>query len=244
MLRSRPARNTPASTVCRAHRERLCTAVGYFARASNAPSYPLAVRWNGSRWLLSRTRLHIPPHGSILSGVSCTSRIACTAVGYTSDAIGNALALVERWNGSQWSSQSAASPFPGGRGYQLIGVSCTSTRSCTAVGDLRNGLAEHWNGVKWSVKSPTSNFMVDYGYGALNAISCISPTACAAVGSAVFEGVGDSALEEAWNGAAWSFNKTRAGSRPYPACRAPRRRPASPSATLSSAGTARHGRSR
>ena len=185
-----------------------CTAVGYFDQASSRPVYPLVERWNGSHWSVSRTPLQdIPPHGSVLNGVSCTSSAACTAVGYTSDAIGNALPLVERWNGSQWSGQPAAIQPLGGRGGQLIGVSCTSTTACTAVGDLRNGLAENWNGMTWSVKAANNNFMVDYGAGALNAVSCTSPTACAAVGSAFFEGLGDSALEEFWNGVAWSFQR-------------------------------------
>jgi hypothetical protein len=39
---------------------------------------------------------------SYLSGVSCTSAKACTAVGYYDNGAGIALTMVEAWNGNKW----------------------------------------------------------------------------------------------------------------------------------------------
>jgi hypothetical protein len=65
-----------------------CTAVGEGS---------LIERWDGSRWSLQS----VPGvRNGTLRGVSCSSRNACTAVGY----IGRR-ALVARWDGSRWSVQ-------------------------------------------------------------------------------------------------------------------------------------------
>ena len=47
-----------------------CTAVG------QTNGSPLAVRWNGTRWLTEPT-----PFAGALTGVSCTSRARCMAIG-------------------------------------------------------------------------------------------------------------------------------------------------------------------
>ncbi|MGD0085295.1 MAG: hypothetical protein ABSD78_19215 [Acidimicrobiales bacterium] len=71
----------------------------------------------------------------------------------------------------------------------LSGVSCTSATACTAVGDSYNSadidvtLAEAWNGTKWAVE-PTPNPTGAENSG-LSAVSCISATACTAVGTYV-----------------------------------------------------------
>ena len=113
----------------------------------------LAQRWMGAVWMPTRT-----PAGaaySELSGVSCTSATACTAVGDY-----NYAAVAERWNGTVWRIQ----PTPtSGIGTTLDGVSCTSATACTAVGSYLTGadgteatLAERWNGTAWKIQ-PTPN---------------------------------------------------------------------------------------
>jgi len=95
--------------------------------------------------------------GHLLNGVSCTSQVACTAVGDG----------VYRWDGRRWSIQStpvAADP--------LDAVSCTSTDACTAVG---SGIYA-WNGRRWrSAQIPFA--------GELTGVSCPSRASCVAVGS-------------------------------------------------------------
>ena len=76
----------------------------------------------------------------------------------------------------------------------LLGVSCPSATSCTAVG--YPDLAESWDGTTWSVTQNLRNGMAN----TLEGVSCPSSTSCTAVGYAV----GGSTLIESWNGTTWS----------------------------------------
>lgn len=96
----------------------------------------------------------------------------------------------------------------------LLGVSCSSATSCTAVGTSTTSsgmgvtLAEHWNGTRWSVQ-PTPNPAPGI-QAAFDGVSCPSATACTAVGSYINNtqtgGVGT--LAEAWNGTRWAIQPT------------------------------------
>jgi hypothetical protein len=183
-----------------------CMAVGY-DREDTAP-YPfhtLTESWNGTRWSV----VHSPtPDGSLfidLTGVSCVSAAACTAVGYYETNSGAYKAFIESWNGTSWSV--VPSPHPASSSTVLFGVSCLSAAACTAVGYyyvLSSGtietLAESWNGAKWSVvpsPSPASgNF--------LNGVSCVSAAACTAVGYDYQTPTAQRTLVESWNGTRWS----------------------------------------
>ena len=69
---------------------RSCAAVGFFTdRAGTLAT--LAERWNGNSWAIQRTP---NPIGGALVGVSCASRMACTALG--SNCRGNASRALER----------------------------------------------------------------------------------------------------------------------------------------------------
>jgi hypothetical protein len=136
-------------------------------------------RWDGTTWSIERAT-----GGSLLS-VSCTSRLACTAVGHA----GNET-LGEGWNGSRWSIQPNPHPrgFGGPGGANELGsVSCASSDACIGVGDsswgsgfnpVRITLAEDWNGSDWSVEPTPSPIQLDE----LNSVSCSSTRACVAVG--------------------------------------------------------------
>lgn len=117
---------------------------------------------------------------SPLTGVSCTSATACTAVGG---------ALVERWSGARWRRQDVPVP-PGTVGLHLSSVSCSSNTACMAVGSfsLAQGgadgtLAEHWDGNRWSYQllpGPAGGAVRGIS---LSAVSCTSDRACTAVGN-------------------------------------------------------------
>jgi len=150
-----------------------------------------------------------------LTGVSCTSRSFCVAVGFVF-VTGGTSTFAERWNGRRWSIQQIPNPKPNpGLGApienSLAGVSCTSSRFCIAVGvagapEISRGstLAERWNGSTWSIQqtqNPSPNPDPD---DALNAVSCTSRSACTAVGSA---NVGQGFFEpeaQRWNARRWS----------------------------------------
>src|SRR5215831_14731900 len=119
-----------------------------------------------------------------LDGVSCISATACTAVG--NDSGGGGATLIESWDGTGWSV--VPSPSPSATGNWLYGVSCTSATACMAVGykstsSTQNNyatLAESWDGIGWSVvPSPSPSATRSFLYR----VSCISATACTAVGS-------------------------------------------------------------
>jgi hypothetical protein len=100
-------------------------------------------------------------------------------VGYSSG-----VALAERWNGSAWQVQPTPNPSAS---TELLGVSCTTADTCTAVGnyyttiDTSFTLAEHWNGSKWEIQ-PTPN-PADAFESQLNGVSCATTRACTAVGN-------------------------------------------------------------
>lgn len=92
----------------------------------------------------------------------------------------------------------------------LSGVSCASTRDCTAVGvanvistDNLIPLVEHWNGVTWSIER-TPIPPLSEGGGGLSGVSCTSSSACIAVGSFGSE---EDPLAERWDGSSWSLQR-------------------------------------
>jgi hypothetical protein len=186
-----------------------CIAVGTFSSTPRQAPNALVERWDGSRWSIQRV-----PKRFFASGVSCTSTVACTAVGggpYTDGIVDSNFgfrAVVERWNGSRWTMQQT--PKLGLVG--LAAVSCTSATACVAVGQRSSAsdtmgnvtLAERWNGSRWSIqKTPTPGSLDDWLWG----ISCPSATACMAVGDSIYgQGTGvPYPVLESWTDGRWSI---------------------------------------
>jgi len=185
-----------------------CTAVG----KSNSGN--LAERWNGTSWSIQPTPNPSGAQFTFLNAVACASASACIAAGAYIDSSGAFQALAERWNGTSWAIQ----PTPhlaGGAMSALIGVACTSATGCLAVGysspNVFNNqspatLAERWNGSTWSIQ-PTPS---PRGAAAsnLNAASCVSRSACIAVGITSNSRGTPLALAQRWNGHTWSIQRT------------------------------------
>jgi hypothetical protein len=187
-----------------------CTAVG---DSSTNTDYdyieaPLAERWNGSRWTIQPTRERYGGSDSALTGVSCWSPEACTAVGLA-DGQGT---LAERWDGIGWKIQLTPNP-KNEHNAELDSVSCFAENRCIAVGSAIGSppkplanltLAERWNGTAWKIQRtpnptrPASNL--------LRAVSCASIGACTAVGFPYPEA--DTTLAERWNGSEWTIQAT------------------------------------
>jgi hypothetical protein len=85
---------------------------------------------------------------------------------------------------------------------QLLGVSCTSSSFCMAVGNSTGTtLTESWNGTVWSVlSSPNPSSIAD----SLTSVSCTSPTDCVAVGYSYNTASTPQDLVESWDGTTWS----------------------------------------
>jgi hypothetical protein len=166
----------------------MCVAVG------NNGEFPMAERWNGRRWSIENMPFDSSAGYNSLDSVSCASPTACTAVGIeTAD---GDTPVVEHWDGRSWSEQ--PTPSLTGASLSLGAVSCPSPSDCYAVGNsyglashIQTAVVEHWDGVSWSIE-PTPTIA---GLGGLASLSCVSPTACAAVGYGV---------AASWNGSTWS----------------------------------------
>jgi hypothetical protein len=186
----------------------VCTAVG------NSNAGNLAERWNGTSWSIQPTPNPAGAQFTFLNTVACASASACIAAGAYIDSSGAFQALAERWNGTNWAIQ----PTPhltGGAMNLLIGVACTSATGCLAVGYSSPNffsnqspatLAERWNGSTWRVQN-TPN---PPGAAAsnLNATSCVSRSACIAVGNTSNSRVTSLTLAQRWNGRTWSIQPT------------------------------------
>ncbi len=179
-----------------------------YATFTTRPQRTLAEAWNGISW--TRQPTPNPPGAthSSLSGVSCPSATACTAVGFYTNGAGTDVTLAELWNGTSWAIQPTANPS-GATGSALSAVSCTSATACTAVGYYTNSegntvtLTENWDGTSWTIK-PAPSLPAGSTYSALAGVSCASGMACTAVGD-YFNGTAQVALAERWNGTSWTI---------------------------------------
>ena len=167
-----------------------CTAVG---RAGNET---LGEGWNGSRWSIQPNphprRFRGPGGDNELGSVSCASRDACMAVGDSGWGSGfNSVrvTLAEHWNGSRWSAQPTPNPI---QLDQFNSVSCSSIRSCTAVGyytdragDATLPLVERWHGGRWSVLTVPRRLSAGKSADpTLLAVVCFANADCLAIGDA------------------------------------------------------------
>jgi hypothetical protein len=144
---------------------------------------------------------------SVFEDVSCSSATECTAVGWAGTE-----AIVQRWNGTEWSVQTLAKPA-GSTETVLQGVSCVSSTACTAVGRYKNSsakwvtLVEAWNGSEWKVQSSPNPSSTS---AELKDVSCASATECTAVGTYWNSGPPETSqtLAMRWNGTEWKIQTT------------------------------------
>jgi hypothetical protein len=145
------------------------------------------------------------PAGSNESGLNSIDcdLSGCTAVGFSKFNFFY-MPLIERWNGSAWAQQSAASPSEGIGPNVLLGVSCSSESLCVAVGEAAGKpFAERWNGFAWSTMLALGP--AGASGAKLVSVSCISASFCMAVGD-YFESSGhEKTLAEKWDGSGWSI---------------------------------------
>jgi hypothetical protein len=181
----------------------MCVAAGDYIDSSFI-TVTLAEQWNGTNWTTAASPNPAGAYILQMTGVSCTTASACTAVGWT-----QAGTMALRFNGSAWTLE--PTPPPSGPQFvtaMLNGVSCASVISCVSVGSFAGTLAEAWNGSAWSLTS-TPN-MPGVLSSALVDVACSAANNCVAVGNQETAAGGVNALTETWNGAAWTMKKTPA----------------------------------
>ena len=179
-----------------------CFAVG----GAEDSAFPGAVvaAWSGTTW--SAADLGVSNFGAFTS-VSCTSPSRCFAVGTEIGGSADLKTVVERWNGTHWTRV----PSPNlSQGYEnmLADVTCTSPRSCLAVGRVSlahpNPLytyALRWDGKVWSQTKSLSPHPENNG---LDGVACSTPTNCFAVGFS--DNPAELAPIERWDGRSWSLS--------------------------------------
>jgi hypothetical protein len=186
-----------------------CMAVGSYKNSSNTLVTLAERRPPLMAWQAETTPNPTGATESVLSSVSCVSPSECMAVGWYKNSSGVKVTLAERWISGIWSIVSTPNPS-GAKASTLLGVSCTSSTACTAVGSFTNSsgvevtAAEGWNGTVWSLQeSPNPS-------GAQSSIlwdvSCSSSTACTAAGRFTSSGI-EKPLAENWNGSSWTVRE-------------------------------------
>ncbi len=179
-----------------------CTAAGHLLNSAGVDA-TLAERWNGKEWSLQETPNPTGTKGSVLSGVSCATAEACSAVGHYTNSSGVEVTLAEVWNSKKWSIQESPNPT-GAKSAALSGVSCTAAEACTAVGyyvtsgGVEETLAEVYTSTskKWAIQeSPNPTGAKS---AALSGVSCTAAEACTAVGYYVTSGGVEETLAEVY----------------------------------------------
>lgn len=183
-----------------------CISVGYYEQKSTGTAFQVAELWNGKTWSIQKSPTPSGSVSSFLSGISCSAKATCTAVGAYLNSSSERLTLIERWNGTEWSIQKSPNPA-GAKLNALSSVSCSEAKACTAVGYTNAGslktLAETWNGTEWSIQKTASGTEAEE----LAGVSCTSASACTAVGNRINSEGSTSILVERWNGTEWSTQK-------------------------------------
>jgi hypothetical protein len=165
-----------------------CMAVGEYSSAGG--SFTLAERWNGSAWSITTTPSL--PGGAVMGelvGVSCIGPSWCAAVGDDTVA-GNNDTLAEVWDGTAWTIVTTPDPGVNTRDY-LMGLSCFSQTSCSAVGDeigtTTVSLAVTWDGSAWALATTPANG-TGVTFTGLSTVSCVTDWECVAMGTTATSG--------------------------------------------------------
>ena len=185
-----------------------CVAVGSYGPGPNN-QFPLAMLRTGTTWTLKPVPHPAGVQISLFNGVSCATARFCVAVGYTraTPHDPNTTALLDRWNGTSWTSQAVPSPAEA----ILSAVSCPTQAYCLAVGQRLGGngivapLAEAWNGTSWSVLAAPNRHAPNGS--AFTGVDCVAANSCEV--EAIFGyGEGDqSVFAYRFDGTAWTFQK-------------------------------------
>ena len=175
-----------------------CLAVGHsYSPSLAAKDETLAEAWNGSSWRYVASPS--PSTTSSLYGVSCAEAANCLAVGLFFNSSGDYQTVAQAWHGTTMSIVNQDAVLPG--------VSCVTVSRCVAVGSALSGsvsrtVAELWNGKAWWVVSTPNPASSQGSY--LDAVACVTPNRCVAVGYFYAPDNSRKTLVESWDGTRWS----------------------------------------
>ncbi len=195
----------------------LCAAVGQYDGGSTFEA--MVQYWNGGAFFLGPAAEETGDV-SALDSVSCPNMQTCMAVGsYENSNTGATLPLTEVDVAGTWTLE----PVTGTNSKatnELVGVSCTATSACMAVGDSDldgaiRALSYSWDGTTWSRQpAPQPGTAVDE----LAAVTCrgSDDANCVAVGDDSDAPLtSDRPDLSAWNGVRWTTERTPAALAPF-----------------------------
>jgi hypothetical protein len=180
------------------------------------------LHWNGKKW----TKQVVPNPGhtgandvNLSFALACGSSTSCWAAGYYGSENPTTLKNLNQilhWNGKKWTK--SAVPNPGGTAVgdfnQLDGATCSSPKSCWAVGEYelidsaKVNEVLHWNGKKWTkVGAPNPAGSAMNTLNTLYAVRCVDGRDCWAVGTSEEPDQPNKDEILHWNGTRWSIFK-------------------------------------
>lgn len=185
-------------------------AAGFFFTC-NALLKPLALHWDGTRWVAVRTPALNTNDNAALNGIVALATDNVYAVGYQPASNGAVLTLIERWDGKAWSV--VPSPNASSTGSLLSAVSANSPTDIWAVGNSVDApttsvqtLTEHFDGVQWKVvpsPNPLPKLFLDQNV--LLSVQAVSTNDVTAVGFIADASAQNTlTLVEHWNGTKWT----------------------------------------
>jgi len=177
-----------------------CVAVGSYLDAAGGYA-PLRVTEKAGAWG-PVVRAPVPAvtpavSSAELHAVSCTSATSCVAVGYATVGASDAWPVIEVETAGAWGPVvrlGIPAATPAAVGGQLRGVTCTSTSSCTAVGELELAgggsvaavavdAAGHWQPLQRVASIPTG--IANPRLAILTSVACPLANQCVGVGFAL-----------------------------------------------------------
>ncbi len=196
-----------------------CWAVGSYEKTGGGGL--MSEHWNGSTWAVESIPVPSGSGFASLRALSCRSAIECTAVGQY-EPNGKVSTLIEQLGSGGWWTPKSPNQT-GAEGSTLLGVSCPSAYTCTAVGEYTyfesesseihsKILVEHWAGLgnEWTIQSAPNP---EGNNRDLESVSCTSASLCMAVGNYGIQNTGKApsthhTLAEQWNGTEWTVLAT------------------------------------
>ncbi|GCE31782.1 hypothetical protein KDA_72660 [Dictyobacter alpinus] len=174
----------------------------------NAPTSTLTEHWDGKQWRsVASPNVSGANANNFLYGVAASRANDVWAVGEANAKQSKSSALLEHWDGKQWSLVASPNVVQGAN--HLQNVTSLSPNDAWAVGSVNinnqsaTPLIEHWDGKQWRlIDSPNVAGHVN----ALTGISASAPNDIWAVGTSIDPKSGDSRpLLEHWDGKQWSM---------------------------------------
>jgi len=189
-----------------------CIGVGQYVDQSYN-SQPFVTVFNGTSWVAALLPLPSARGGS-LSELSCVSSTFCVAGGTYTTLTGQNRALVETYNGTNWT---AADPLLSYSSVTYVGIyslSCVSSTFCVATGSLYDGNSKAYvavyNGSTWTKQDIANNLSpvnVSQGFS----VSCASTTFCVETGYFYNSLNQNMAYISMFNGSSWATQQVQVG---------------------------------